>query len=144
MTKRLVSSRPLLRRLLRKMKFDSAHGGLTLKEDFPQLHLRSGHRLLVNDAVRDIHDVENIELPAFIDFFDTNASSQLNVLTPLFHIPGFDTSCVHLDAMHVLDLGVSQYVAGAVMHSLCERNFARSTKAAGPKALPQGAQACKS
>eukprot|EP00959_Pyramimonas_sp_CCMP1952_P429493 8994915-Pyramimonas_sp.AAC.1 len=69
------------------MELDSTRRGLVLKEDFPQLMLKKGHRLIENESVRDIHAFVDIELPAWLDFFDTSSNSQINVITPLFSIP---------------------------------------------------------
>ena len=69
----------------------------------------------------------------FIDFFDTTRVAQLNMISPLFSIPGFGVDSLHLDAMHILDLGATQYIAGSTLTALVENNFARSTKARGLK-----------
>lgn len=135
MTRRKLGAhqRGLLKQLLRVCEFDANRGGLVLTEDFPPLQLHCGHRLIENEYVDDIHDVASIELPAFLDFFDTTRVAQLNMISPLFSIPGFGVDSLHLDAMHILDLGATQYIAGSTLTALVENNFARSTKARGLK-----------
>eukprot|EP00959_Pyramimonas_sp_CCMP1952_P262407 5486713-Pyramimonas_sp.AAC.1 len=63
MTRRMVSSRPLLRRLARNMHFDERRGGRCLTGDFPRLQRVAGHRLLENEYVRDVHEVADVQLP---------------------------------------------------------------------------------
>eukprot|EP00959_Pyramimonas_sp_CCMP1952_P431274 9032618-Pyramimonas_sp.AAC.1 len=62
MTRRMVSSRPLMRRFVRKMHVDEHRCGRCLTEGFPQLQLVAGHRLLEAEYVRDIHEAADIQL----------------------------------------------------------------------------------
>lgn len=68
-------------------------------------------------------------MPITLSFFDVVGDHGLTFASPLFDITGFSIELIHLDVMHVLDLGVSQYLAGAVLRELVENNFCRSTAA---------------
>ena len=37
----------------------------------------------------------------------------------LFHLPGVSILCVELDELHILQLGIVQYMLGSVLHLLC-------------------------
>jgi hypothetical protein len=92
------------------------------------LDLPIGARLLENHSVPDLHDLDSVQFPATLLFFDSDGNHGLNFVCPMFAVAGFSIEYLHLDVMHVLDLGVSQYVAGLVFRRLIENNFARSTQ----------------
>ena len=119
----------VLARLIEHMHFDTrpkGFGGLVLKADFPELRLTKGMRLLEDGPVVDLHQVADIRTPCTLSFFDCCGNHGLNFLCPLFSIPGFTIEALCLDVMHVLDLGVTQYLIGAVFRELIENNFCGS------------------
>ena len=119
----------VLARLLDALHFDTrpkGFGGLVIKADFPELALTKGMRLLEEGPVVDLHRVAEIRPPCTLSFFNCCGDHGLNFLCPLFSIPGFTIEALSLDVMHVLDLGVAQYLIGAVFRELIEHNFCRS------------------
>ena len=96
-------------------------------EHFPELGLRRGHRFMENGPVTDVADLGHLIFPCDLTFFDANGDTALNCISPsLVSIPGFSIESLHLDAMHILDLGVSQHLVGAVFRRLIDNNFAGS------------------
>ena len=127
--KRRVTTPVLLQRLVGLLRFDLRKGspaGLHLRESLPELDLPKGARLVEDGVLVDIHALEDVALPADLTFFHTAGNHGLNFVCPLFKVPGFNISCLTLDVMHVLDLGVSQYLAGALFMTLIKNNFANS------------------
>ena len=115
--KRRVTTPVLLQRLVGLLRFDLRRGspaGLHLRESLPELDLPQGARLVDDGALVDIHALADVALPADLTFFHTAGNHGLNFVCPLFKVPGFNISCLMLDVMHVMDLGVSQYLAGAL------------------------------
>jgi hypothetical protein len=125
--RRDVTVDAVLRRLLSKLRVDDSIGGIGLLEPFRELQLPAGVRLLEAGPVTDIHRLDMIEVPAQLSFFDAKGDHGLNFICPLFSIPGFSIESLSLDMMHIMDLGVTQYVVGAVFRKLVDNNFARST-----------------
>ena len=111
MTRRL-NSKADLKLLKRYMEFSDEYGGYATKELCPHFNLRRGFRLLEKGQVRDTHDLESLSYPLDLYFFDAMNHMGLNLLCPLMDIVGFDVGSVHLGSMHILDLGVCQYLAG--------------------------------
>eukprot|EP00959_Pyramimonas_sp_CCMP1952_P472787 9500626-Pyramimonas_sp.AAC.1 len=128
LVKREVHDKRALKNLMKSMAFGDKSSGCTLCEDFAPLDLKKGCRLIEAGEVVDVHDLMSIELPAVFTFFDTNINMGLNVVCPLFIIKGFTVQRVHLDSMHTLDLGVSQFVIGHVFRTMVRKNFARSRR----------------
>ncbi len=113
--------------MINALTFDNrkkGYGGLSLLEDFDELNLPKGCRLLETGPVSDIHKVANLEVPAELTFFNARGDHGLNFLCPLFGVVGFTLETLCLDVMRVLDLGVTQYVSGAVFWRLLDNNFA--------------------
>jgi hypothetical protein len=124
-----VRNRTQLGALMRKMDNDWSMAGYGLQSDFPALALKRGMRLMEAGVVKDVHRLDDIqEFPCDLTFFDTSAGMGINFITPLFSIRGFGISSLHLDIMHVIDLGVLQYMIGSVFFTLVEKNFAGSKK----------------
>ncbi len=121
-----IIERRVLKLLQRKMAFDFDAGGLALTADFPLLGLKKGWRLIEEDSVADVHALDSIEMPATFCFFDKNCGMGLNHVCPLFRVKGFTIESLALDCMHVVDLGVCQYIAGDILQQLIRRNFAKS------------------
>ena len=63
------------------------------------------------------------ELPVTLTFFNSNGDHGLNFITPLFCIIGFTIDCLCLDVMHIMDLGITQWIEGAVFMRLLLNNF---------------------
>ena len=99
---------------------------MVLMRAFAPLELSRGMRLVEAGPVLELdkEKVKSIVLPAQLTFFDCTADSGLSFISPLFDIAGFSVESLALDVMHVLDLGVSQYLIGAVFMLLVENNFA--------------------
>ena len=115
-----------LRELCSIMSFDTPHGGLSLAARCESLDLGIGHRLMERGPVKELTDVTSLELPARLSFIVPNAQASPKFVCPMFDVIGFDIEHLALDVMHVLDLGVTQFVIGAVFLQLCMNNFARS------------------
>ena len=113
MVSRQMDSKEDLDGLLAVMSFDGGWGGLALDRDYPDLGLSKGHRLLEHGPVTDICDLSQLTFPCTLHFFDSRNQATLNHICPLLlSVPGFSIDCIHLDAMHILDLGVTQYLVG--------------------------------
>eukprot|EP00959_Pyramimonas_sp_CCMP1952_P243250 5084637-Pyramimonas_sp.AAC.1 len=123
---RTVTTPQQLHRLMNCMSLDEDIGGYGLHAPFPELDIQKGHRLIEDGQLHDIHALKDCELPIALTFFNTCINMGLNLICPLFRIAGFTYSMIHLDAMHVLDLGVTQYLIGAVFLLMVKKNFARS------------------
>ncbi len=108
------------------MVFDQSLSGIGLLEDFPDLGLTKGHRLVAEGPVTDIHDLQNLKFPAHVSFFDTRNTVGLNYVCELFSITGFSLECLALDLMHVFDLGVLQRLIATIFRTLISRNFSGS------------------
>eukprot|EP00959_Pyramimonas_sp_CCMP1952_P367050 7687876-Pyramimonas_sp.AAC.1 len=128
LTQRMVANRDQMRRLVAKMDHDQAAGGFALQEHFPELNLKKGHRLVETDAVQDIDALMELDTPVLLTFFDSKSDVGINLVCPLFRIVGFGVECIHLDGMHILDLGVAQYAVGMVLYLLVVNNFAQSAR----------------
>ena len=98
----MVASEAQLRRLLAKTAFDEKFGGLGLTVDFPELNLLAGHKIIADGNVRDIHGLENLEVPEsglMVSFWDTKIVGPLNMMCELFSIRGLSMSSVHIDSI---------------------------------------------
>ena len=124
--KRRIADKRALKLLLRNLRFDEEAGGLAIAEDM--VGLRKGFRLLEAGPVSDVHRLADIETPADLYFFDRNSGVGLNHIFHLFDVKGFSIDLLHLDVMHIVDLGVAQYLAGEVLSKLVVANFCRSKK----------------
>jgi hypothetical protein len=124
--RRDVSSAAILERLLKKLRFDDSIGGIGLLEAFPELKLPAGSRLLEDASVTDLHSLHMLQVPAQLTFFNSKGDHGLNFICPLFSIPGFSIESLSLDMMHIMDLGVTQYLVGTVFRKVVTSNFARS------------------
>ena len=102
--------------------------GRVLLRPFPELGLAAGHRLLPEGDVKDVWQLGHLEVPVTMTFFNAGADRGLNAICPLFSVVGFSVEMVQLDAMHVLDLGVSQLLVAAVIRTLLHGNFSNSTQ----------------
>ncbi len=123
-----IAEKRVFKLLVRALALDSDAGGLALQSDFPLLGLRKGYRLLEEDSVTDIHKLGDVELPCALSFFSKDAGHGLNHICPLFGVAGFTIESLSLDCMHIIDLGIMQYVAGEILQKLIVKNFAGSTK----------------
>ena len=127
-----VPSDDLLKKLDSMLKFDhrkrdSWGPGKVLFEPMEELGLPAGARLMESDEVRDIHQLKSLTTPITLRFFDSQGDHGLTFISPLFDIVGFNIESIALDVMHVMDLGVSQYLVGSVFRQLIESNFCNST-----------------
>eukprot|EP00969_Alexandrium_andersonii_P034139 1492994-Alexandrium_andersonii.AAC.1 len=116
---------PGLALLRSKLRFDHRRDGfvgLALLEDVPQLGLRRGLRLMEAGPVVDLHRLQDIQAPATLHFFDCQAEKMLNFVSPLFNITGFSVACLRLDVMHIIDLGLLQWLIGTVFWRLLLNN----------------------
>ena len=130
---RIVSTVETLRSLIRELKFDGrtqGFVGLCLMHDFIELNLPRGSRLLEQGPVRDLHDLDHLfsELPVTLAFVNSNGDHGLNFITPIFWIIGFTIDCLCLDVMHIMDLGITQWIEGAVFMRLLLNNFCQSVR----------------
>jgi len=124
-----VPDQAALKRLCKGLRLDEDFGGLGAWRNIPEFGLVRGWRVVETRAVSDLHKVIDIEVPeGGIDlvFFNTFNGEGLDRICNLFTIKGVSVDMVHLDAMHIMDLGVAQLVIGKVFWELCNRNFARS------------------
>ena len=83
--KRLVTNVKQLQRLKDALAFDTrkdGYCGLSLLQAFPELNLPKGARLLTNENVQDIHNLDTIEPPAELLFFDARGDHGLNFICP--------------------------------------------------------------
>ena len=117
------------------MGLDEEYGGLALWQNFDDLGLRTGHRLIESGQVKDLHAMNDIQLPVRLQFFDSANCFGLNLVCPLFQVPGVTVECIHLVAMHILDLGVCQYLIGTILYQLLTNNFSMSKKRTLPLRL---------
>eukprot|EP00959_Pyramimonas_sp_CCMP1952_P456646 9473511-Pyramimonas_sp.AAC.1 len=69
----------------------------------------------------------SVNEPAALTFFDSANQIGLNFVAPIFMVKGFTIDMIAIDVMHVVDLGISQYLCGAVFSVCVEGNFAGST-----------------
>ncbi|CAK0840011.1 unnamed protein product, partial [Prorocentrum cordatum] len=123
-----VATPQMLTGLLRCARFDDDYGGYAVFQQYAPLGLKAGYRLIESGQVRDLHALHELVLPARLQFFDSGNSFGLNLLCSLFTVPGVTVECIHLDAMHILDLGVSQYLIGMILCLLLTNNFSQSQK----------------
>jgi len=124
-----------LKLLLRSMRHDSDLGGFATYKKVPSLGMNSGYRLIETGPVTDIHTLSSLVVPAAgleLTFFDNSNGVGMTLLCPLFQVKGFNVNALHLDIMHIVDLGVSQFVLGMIFWLLCKNNFCKSTKATAP------------
>ena len=130
-TSRLVTDPGTLQRLRAALVVDGRHknpvSGRSLVADFPELGLAAGHRLLPEGEVVDVWQLQHLETPVELVFFNARGDQGLNAICPLFSVVGFSVEAVQLDAMHVLDLGVAQYLCGAVIRTLLAENYTNCT-----------------
>ena len=114
------------KKLIRVMEFDEKMAGYGLFDDFADLGLEKGWRLIEDGPVSDIHDLCGLRFPCWLTFFNSRNTMGLNFVCHLFQIVGFTSKCLALDLMHVFDLGVSQRLIGTILRILIKRNFAKS------------------
>lgn len=91
--------------------------------------IRKGWRLLTNEHVRDTHALATVHAPATLRFFDTVGQEALQFVYAMFDVVGFNITMMCLDVMHVLDLGVTQWLVASVFWALIQANFSGSTSA---------------
>ena len=126
-----VPDRGALGRLLKGLRLDVDFGGMGAWRNIPEFGLRRGWRVVENEHVNDIHKLSDIPVPeggVDLVFFDALNSNGLDLVCALLLIKGVTINMVHLDAMHIMDLGVTQLVVGQLFWVLCANNFARSAK----------------
>ena len=121
----------VLQEVLSCLQWDAKHGGLAVPNGtrFPTLGLEPGDRLVQEGQVGDLYNLSSVSAPADLVFFQTKGFHGLNFIFPLFAVVGFTIECLALDVMHVLDLGVTQYLVGSVLWALIAGNFAKSEMA---------------
>ena len=120
-----VASDGELSEILAKLKFDQrkeGYGGKCLTEAIRGVP--KGARLMEYGPVIDLHQLDNIPTPCTLSFFDTRGNSAINYVCPLFTIEGFGVESLTLDVMHVLDLGVCQWMIGRIFRLFMSKNFA--------------------
>ncbi len=124
-----IRNKTQLKALMRVMDHDWTMAGYGLQADFAPLGLQKGMRLMEAGVVKDVHTICDIqEFPCDFTFFDNRAGMGINFICPLFSVRGFGISSLHLDTMHIIDLGVLQYLIGVVFKTLIDKNFAKSSK----------------
>ena len=131
---RNIETPELLEKVVSALHFDarkkSAGGagpGLVLQSAIEELGLPKFTRLMSDDGqLQDIGKYKELRAPCTLSFFDVRGSHGLTFVSPLFDIIGFNIEAIHLDVMHVMDLGVTQYLVGAVLQELIENNFVES------------------
>ena len=125
-----ITSKKQMKRLLSCMRHDPEIAGFGLWQACPEVGLTSGWRLVQTGPVVDTYKVMDIECsaaePAELTFFDSANQIGLNFIAPIFSVFGFTIDMLALDIMHVVDLGISQYLCGAILSILVEGNFAGS------------------
>ena len=130
--KRIRVNEKQLNLLKEKLQFDhrkTGYVGLALLDDLPEVGLTAGHRLVEEGPVHDLHEFASVEAPALLTFFNCEGDHGLNFICQLFAIIGFTTEILALDVMHILDLGVLQWLLGKIFHTLITKNFAKSIHA---------------
>ena len=98
--------------------------GLVLRKPYEGLGLPAWVRIVESGPLTDIHGLADLELPVRLQFFDCHGINGLNFASPLFGIKGFSLELLVLDVMHVVDLGVAQYLVGALFRILLEGDVA--------------------
>ena len=124
----IVHNKEELDSLNAKLKFDfldKGYGGKCL--EIAHRGVPAGARLMHLGPVQDYRDLDDIETPATLTFFDTQGDHGLNFICPLFAVEGFSIESLALDVMHCLDLGIAQLVIGRVLRMLISGNAVRST-----------------
>ena len=96
--------------------------GLVLRKPYEELGLPAWVRIVESGPLTDIHSLADLQLPTELEFFDCMGSNGLNFASPMFAVAGFSIELLHLDVMHVVDLGVAQYLVGAVFRTLIEND----------------------
>ena len=127
--KRVVVNAEPLGALKEHHKFDRRKGGFVgyaLLRNLPIVGLKAGHRLVEGGDLSGIHSFKDLEAPAELIFFDCRGEHGLNFVCLLFGIEGFGMDILALNAMHILDLGVLQWLLGAILIRLIRNNFAGS------------------
>ena len=129
--KRMVRTEEEMTELLRRLQVDgrvkNSWPGLVLLEEFPELRLEKGFRIVEAGRVTDIWALGELELPVELTSFDCKGEHGLNLLCPLFDVVGFNIEMLALDVMHVIDLGIAQYLVGTVFRELIESNVCLSS-----------------
>ena len=125
-----ISSDEMKQMLLLELMPDirAEYRGYCLQADIPALNLCEGYRLVPSDDLPDVFDLAALEPPFTLSFFRGKGNEYLNFVCVLFSIIGFSLDLLHLDVMHVLDLGVLQHLFAHVMWKLIVCNFCKSTK----------------
>ena len=118
--------KPSFLQLQRWLSFDTGSPGLRLL--VPMAGLEAGARVLVGGDVVDLKTLHELVPPASITFFKPGGMLLLNFISELFSIVGFTTTNLALDVMHVVDLGVLQWLLAAVFWALINGNFCGSAK----------------
>ena len=125
--KRTVNTKEDMVKLRKAMSCDGGFGGLALDKNYPALDLKKGFRLMEEGPVTDIHNLKDLVFPAVLTFFDSKGAAVLNHVCPLLiSVPGFTVENIALDAMHIVDLGIAQYLVGGVFARLVNNNFVNS------------------
>ncbi len=68
-----IQDKRMLKLLMRSLRLDADCGGLALMDDFPLPGLKKGYRVIEEDSVTDVHNLDGIGLPATICFSLTAA-----------------------------------------------------------------------
>lgn len=61
-----------------------------------------------------------------LTFFDTVGQFNLNFVCPFFAVTGFSIAGIALDVMHVMDLGVTQWLVAAAIWAFLDNNYCGS------------------
>ena len=117
---------PSFLQLQRWLSFDTGSPGLRLL--VPMAGLEAGARVLVGGDVVDLKALHELVPPVSITFLKPGGMLFLNFISELFSIVGFTIASLALDVMHVVDLGVLQWLVAAVFWALINGNFCGSAK----------------
>ena len=131
--KRIRVNEAQLKALVENLKFDhrrNGYAGLVLLDDLPIVGLKAGHRLVEEGPVFDLHALGSLKAPCLLTFFNCEGNVGLNFVCNLFSILGFSMEILALDVMHIMDLGVLQWLLGLIIRALINANFAKSLEPA--------------
>ncbi|CAK0805581.1 unnamed protein product, partial [Prorocentrum cordatum] len=123
-----VDDEAALRRLVANLEMNEKVGGMVTTRAMPEFRLGNKFLLIENEDVPDIYSLSEVVVPAQILFFNTSNNQGLDRVCALFQIRGVSIETLCVDGMHVMDLGIVQFVLGYMFWVLVKNNFARSTK----------------
>ena len=108
--------------------------------------LKAGDRLVVSDALTDLHQLEHLITPCRIYFLRTQKPSCIQGVSLLWHVPGVHEfgidhfSCERMMdcGLHTMALGIEQKFVGKCMMTALQDDCFETGKASMPERLEEG------